>query len=100
MARFINQSLVFLFQAQADYTCWKDSSLKFWKEFYIKGTLFPSSKTFSVAVNMFYWLLAMKKKLILEFIKFLDFLQRGNIRGRYFKYLGCLSVKIHTPYVA
>ena len=30
MARFINQSLVSFFQAEADYTCWKDSSLGFW----------------------------------------------------------------------
>ena len=30
MVRSLNQSLVFLFQAQADYTCWKDYSLKFW----------------------------------------------------------------------
>ena len=62
MARFINQSLVSFFQAQADYTCWKDSSLKFWKEFYIKGTLFLSSKAFSVVIILFHWLLAMNKK--------------------------------------
>ena len=61
MARFKNQSLVPLFQAQADYTCWKDSSLKFWSEFYIKRTLFLSSKTFSVVIMMFYWLLVIKK---------------------------------------
>ena len=30
IAHFINQSLVSLFQALAGYTCWKDSSLKFW----------------------------------------------------------------------
>ena len=30
MPHFINQSLVFLFQAEAYYSCWKDSSLKFW----------------------------------------------------------------------
>ena len=29
MAHIINQSLVSLFEVQADYTCWKDSSLKF-----------------------------------------------------------------------
>ena len=28
--RPFNKSLVSLFQAQADYTCWKDFSLKFW----------------------------------------------------------------------
>ena len=62
MASLINQSLVSLFQAQADYTCWNDSSFKFWYEFYIKRTLFLSSKTFSVVIMMFYWLLAIKKK--------------------------------------
>ena len=62
MASLINQSLVSLFQTQADYTCWKESSFKFWYEFYIKGTLFLSSKTFSVVIMMFYWLLAIKKK--------------------------------------
>ena len=30
IAHFINQSLVSLFQAPVGYTCWKDSSLKFW----------------------------------------------------------------------
>ena len=30
MTRFINQSLVSLFEAQADYTRWKSSSLNFW----------------------------------------------------------------------
>ena len=30
MTHFVNQSLVSLFKAHADYTCWKDSSLKFW----------------------------------------------------------------------
>ena len=44
MACFINQSLVSLFEAQADYTSWKDVSLKFWQDFYIQGTLFLSSK--------------------------------------------------------
>ena len=29
MIRFINQSLVSYFQAQPDYTCWKDSQRKF-----------------------------------------------------------------------
>ena len=29
MPCFINQSLGFLLQAQADYTCWKDSPLSF-----------------------------------------------------------------------
>ena len=62
MGRFINQSLVSLFRAEADDTCWKDSSLKFWEEIYIKGTLFLSSKTFSVVIIMFYWLLAKKKR--------------------------------------
>ena len=30
MTRFINQSLVSLFEAQDDYTRWKSSALKFW----------------------------------------------------------------------
>ena len=84
MARFINQSLVSRFQAQADYTCWKDSSLKFWSEFHINATLFLSSKTFSVVIIMFYWLLAMKKKNVLEFRTFLVFWQKRNVRGTYF----------------
>ena len=62
MARFINQSLISLFQAQADYTYWKDFSLKLFQEFYIKVTLFLSSKIFSVVVIIFYWLLATNKK--------------------------------------
>ena len=37
MARFINQSLFFPFQAQPDYTCWKGFSLKFRSEFCIRG---------------------------------------------------------------
>ena len=62
MARFIKQLLGSLFQAQADDTCWKDSSLKLSPEFYIKGTLFLCSKTFTVVINMFFWLLAISKK--------------------------------------
>ena len=62
MARFINQSLVSLFLENADYTCKKDFSLKFSKDFYIKGTLFLSSKTFSLVIIIFYWLLAIKRK--------------------------------------
>ena len=77
------KSLISLFEAQVGYTCWKDSSLKFWSEFYIKGTLFLSSKTFSIVSMMFCWLLAIKKKEVLEFITFLVFLQRRNISGTY-----------------
>ena len=49
-----SQSLVRLFQAQADFTWYKNSSLKFWSEFDIKGTFFLSSKTFSAVIMMFY----------------------------------------------
>ena len=62
MAGFINQSLVSLFLENADYTFGKDFSLKFFQDFYIKGTLFLSSKTFSVVIIIFYWLLAIKRK--------------------------------------
>ena len=62
MARFINQSLVSPFQARADYTCWKDVSLKFWSEFYNKCAFFLSSKTFFVVIILFYWLRAIKRK--------------------------------------
>ena len=62
MARFIKQSLVSFYQAQGDYTCWKDSSLRLSSEFYIKRTLFLCSKTFSVVIIMFYWLLTIKEK--------------------------------------
>ena len=62
IARFINQSLVCLFQAQADYTCSKDSLPKMLQEFYIKSTLFLSSKFFSVLVVIFFWLVAIKEK--------------------------------------
>ena len=30
MSRFINQSLIFYVQAQADYTCWRGSARNFW----------------------------------------------------------------------
>ena len=60
-ARFINQTLVSLCQAKANYTCWKDSSFIFSQEFYIKATLFLSFKTFSVGITMFNWLLGFKK---------------------------------------
>ena len=84
IARFINQSLVFVFQAPAGFICSKDSSFKFCSEYYIKWTLFLSSKTFCIVSMIFYCLLAIKKKEVLEFIAFLDFLQRRNIRGTYF----------------
>ena len=60
--RFKTQSLLSVFKAQSDYTCWKDSSSKFWKEVYIKGTLFFLFKTFSVVIMMFCWLLVNEKK--------------------------------------
>ena len=58
MAHFIKQSLVSLFKVQADYTCWKDSSLKFLWEFYIKRALFLSSKSLSLVIILLFWLLA------------------------------------------
>ena len=58
MAHLIKQSLVSLFEVQADYTCWKDSSLKFLQEFYIKRTLFLSSKSLSLVIILLYWLIA------------------------------------------
>ena len=61
MAQFINKSLVILCQTQADYTCCKDSSLNFSSEVYTTGTLFLSSKTFSVVIIIFLCLLAIKK---------------------------------------
>ena len=61
MAGFINQLLGFSLPGIISYTCWKDPSLKFSQEFYIKGTLFLSSKTFSVIIIIFYWLLTIKE---------------------------------------
>ena len=60
-ARFIDQILASLCQAQTDYTCCKDSSIVFSKEFYIKGTLFLSRKTFYLRIIILYWLLGFKK---------------------------------------
>ena len=62
MACFINQSLVCLFQAQADYTCRKDSLPKILSEFYIKSTLFLSFKLFSILIVILFWLVAIKEK--------------------------------------
>ena len=62
MARFINQSFTSYFQAQADYTCLKDPPRKFCEDFYIKWTLFISSKNFFVVMFISFWLLASKKK--------------------------------------
>ena len=84
IARFINQSIVLVFQAPSGFICSKDSSFKVCSEYYIKWTLFLSSKTFCIGSMIFYCLLAIKKKEVLEFIAFLDFLQRRNIRGTYF----------------
>ena len=52
-ARFVNQSIISLSPTSADYTCWEGTSLKFSWEFSIKGTLFLSSKSFSVAILLF-----------------------------------------------
>ena len=57
---FINQSLVSPSETQADCTCWKDSSGKFPLEFYIKWTLFPSSKTISVVIIIIVWLVSFR----------------------------------------
>ena len=62
MVRFINQSLVSYFQLQAVYTCSKDSPRKFSEHLYIKWTGFVSSRTFSVVIYIFFWLLTSKKK--------------------------------------
>ena len=58
---FIDQSVVPLCQAYTDYTCCKGSSLIVPQEFYIKGTLFLSHKTFSVVIIIFHWLLGIEK---------------------------------------
>ena len=73
-ACFINQLLVSLCKALADYTCYKDSSLIFSPDFYIKGKNFLSSQTFYVAIIIFYSLLATKKISGLEFVTFFSFL--------------------------
>ena len=80
IARFINQSTVCLFQAPADYTYFKDSPPKISSEFYIKGTLSLSHQTFSVVIIIFYWLLAIKKTSIVEFVTFLLFFNNIIVR--------------------
>ena len=77
IARFINQSIVCLFQAPADYTYFKDSPPKISSEFFIKGTLSLSHQFFSVVIIIFYWLLATKKTSVVEFLTFLLF--RNNV---------------------
>ena len=77
IARFINQSTIFLFQTPADYTYFKDSPPKISSEFYIKGTLSLSHQTFSVVIIIFYWLLAIKETSVVEFLMFL--LLRNNV---------------------
>ena len=102
IARFINQSLVFVFQAPAGYICSKDPSFKFCSEYYIKWTLFLSSKTFCIVSMIFYCLLAIKKKEVLEFIAFLVFCKDVILGGRIFhiwdasvsKYLKSLLSKV------
>ena len=71
---FKNHSLVCLFQAQADYTCWKDSLSKISLECHTKSTPFPSYKNFSVLIVTFYWLVAIKEKQDSGILKFLAFL--------------------------
>ena len=81
IARFINQSTVCLFQAPGDYTYFKDSPPKISSEFYIKGTLFLSHQTFSVVIIIFYWLLAIKKTSVVEFVMYLLFSDNVILRG-------------------
>ena len=59
---FYKSIIASYFQAQAEYTCWKVSPRKFCEDFYIKWTLFLSSKSFSVVIFISFWLLAYKKK--------------------------------------
>ena len=77
IARLINQSTVCLFQAPADYTYFKDSPPKISSEFFIKGTLSLSHQLFSVVIIIFYWLLAIKKTSVVEFLTYLLF--RNNV---------------------
>ena len=77
IARFINQEIVCHFQAPADYIYFKDSPPKISSEFFIKGTLSPSHQFFSVVIIIFYWLLAIKKASVVEFLTFLLF--RNNV---------------------
>ena len=81
IARFINQSTVCLFQALADYTYFKDYPPNLSSEFYIKGTLSLSHQTFSVVIIIFYWLLAIKKTSVVEFLTFLLFCNNVILKG-------------------
>ena len=81
IARFINQSTVCLFQAPADYTYFKDSPPNILSEFYIKGTLSLSHQTFSVVIIIFYWLLAIKKASVEEFVTCLFFCNNIILKG-------------------
>ena len=53
MPFLIYQLLVSLCKASEDYSCCKDSLLILLEEFYNKGTLFLSCKTFSVGIIIF-----------------------------------------------
>ena len=83
IARFINQSTVCHFQALADYTYFKDYPPKILSEFCIKGTISLSHQTFSVVIIISYWLFAMRKTSVVEFLTFLLFhnnvILKGNI---------------------
>ena len=81
IARFINQSKVLLFQVPAVYTYFKNSPPKILPEFHIKGTLFLSHQTFSVVIIIFYWLLAIKKTSVVEFLTFLLFRNNVILKG-------------------
>ena len=53
MPYLTNQLLLPLCKASGDFSCCKDSSLIMLEEFYNKGTLFLSCKTFSVDIIIF-----------------------------------------------
>ena len=61
MPRFIIQSFVSLCEAEADYTCDKDSSLIFSSELYYKQTLVISPQMFPLVTIIFYQLIDIKK---------------------------------------
>ena len=50
----IYKSLFCVFQAQAGYFCWKDSSLKFLEELHIKKTILLFSKAYFAVTSIFY----------------------------------------------
>ena len=87
IARFINQSKVLLFQVPAVYTYFKNSPPKILPEFHIKGTLFLSHQTFSVVIIIFYWLLAIKKASVEEFVTCLFFCNNIILKGHILNFI-------------